>query len=813
MSEFDPPAIIKFNEPLYVYDYLSDSWLSKECIAFNYKNVNPNIISDKSLSRSSNGGATIEDITKFYVEVHTPNKPYEDVIQSDMHLNHIYEIHHYDREIFLASQHLRDSRIGKNHTPRYIISITVEKEDLRNNGFYFTKDSFFRASQFDLFLEEKNEEIPEAKTYETEGIYLGCDFNLKETAHTWETLIAKLYKEFRYSYSGLLDQMQIRFSKLIIKCFKDILRFLAKVHGAEEQATSLHLISYFVKNGLRMNKFADLIDLETEFLNIVYKCLISEGLLPIFIDLNTMNSGWCNTVQQFIFNKMCCMFLSHEEILPWSPKFHASITILDRYYSYTPNNLMNQRNEKDRILHDDFDYYRIKVLDFFPLDDWVHKISDFLLHGFDSILDEISILYTSKILKVYDKNESEDTEENVALSELHGYEQIIDNSKKPLLGNNMKKKPLKHDNAEIWIEYDNYKKDKKEKKDPIYLVLIKAMNNLKNSKESNFDKLSNKSETLPQSLANYFMSNYSYELLQTKFFENFCLLISKTEMKKYSFFNQNCQTIVGEIVHDLHEQLKRYIDILLPMKDFIQPKDERIYKYYLKFHSKETNIKFFDRFGFIQPCFFNARLDYYGIYVDKYLKKKIEKWIKNREIKSKKNEKIEKIQKEFSKCFKELFMEEEKKEVIFLENLEKRKSLIYEPPNFSFSVNRKVSKIGDVSLPTGDKLTSISDCLSSLMFNMQIGLLEIRKKLISYKLHKSGKFASESKIRELNKIKYERRDLQREFSYYYFNAIRLQNSFNENKNYFSYIGFILIKDPEQLLNSKPENFKRNYELF
>ena len=47
-------------------------------------------------------------------------------------------------------------------------------------------------------------------------------------------------------------------------------------------------------------------------------------------------------------------------------------------------------NHKDRFLQENFDYYRITILDFFPLDDWVVKILDFLVNNFDSILDDIS---------------------------------------------------------------------------------------------------------------------------------------------------------------------------------------------------------------------------------------------------------------------------------------------------------------------------------------------------------------------------------------------------------------------------------------
>jgi len=792
-----------FHEHIFVYDYNSDAWIPKQLICFNYKNVDPNILSEKSFSRSSRN--TYEEASKLLIEVALE---FPEVIQSDMYLNHLYEIHHYDRKRFLESSHLTHTRKPRD-TPKYIISITVEEEELRNNGLYFTKDSFFKASEFDPhFSEEKKEDEPEHRENLTKGIYLGCNFDRTESKTTWEELIAGLSKEFRYSGPGLFDQMQIRFSKLILKCFKDLLRFLMKVSGEEEQATSLHAVFYFVKKKLRLQNFRDCcsdLNLELEIQNVVYKCLISEGLFPIFIDLNTMNAGWIDSVKQFIFNKMCCVFFTNEEILPWSTKFHASITILDRYYSYTPNNLMNQRSDKDRIFQENFDYYRIKVLDFFPLDEWVTRISDFFINNFDLVFDEISVIFDfNKILSHYDP-----------LDELSRPENSFDDDKlsgpsvssKPLLKPKEKKNVEKKKDIEIWLDYDLYKKRKKDSKDIVYLVLIKRMNSLK---ESSVDQITKRTETLPRNLANNFMSNYSYELLGTSFFNNFCTLIAKTEMKKYDFLKQNCQTIVAEVVHDLHEQFKRYIDILLPLKDMMQAPDEKLEKYYMKFPSYLCNFKYFKNFGFIEPCFFNARLDYYGIYVDKYLKKKIEKWIKDSEIKSKHNKRIEKIQAEFNKNLKTLFKKDTMQDP-FLNMQEKNNITIRNKSFHHNSLNRRPSS--DTNRHIGEKLELVSDCLSSLLFNTQIESLEIRKKIISYKLHKNGKNTAEAKMRELNKIKYENRVLHREFSYYYFNAVRLQNSFNENKNYFSYIGFILIKNPEELLSTEPENFKKNYELF
>ena len=83
---------------------------------------------------------------------------------------------------------------------------------------------------------------------------------------------------------------------------------------------------------------------------------------------------------------------------------------------------------------------------------------------------------------------------------------------------------------------------------------------------------------------------------------------------------------------------------------------------------------------------------------------------------------------------------------------------------------------------------------------------------MEYNLNKITKNTSKSKKKELNHNKYRLRDMFREFSYYYYNSIRLQNAGNERKNYFSYIGFVIIKDPSRLRSEKPDNFEKNDEI-
>lgn len=59
-----------------------------------------------------------------------------------------------------------------------------------------------------------------------------------------------------------------------------------------------------------------------EIESIVYKTFISASLFPFYCEINTMNDS-------YIKLKLLSL-ITNSEILPWSPKFHASLGI---YYS------------------------------------------------------------------------------------------------------------------------------------------------------------------------------------------------------------------------------------------------------------------------------------------------------------------------------------------------------------------------------------------------------------------------------------------------------------------------------------------------
>lgn len=57
--------------------------------------------------------------------------------------------------------------------------------------------------------------------------------------------------------------------------------------------------------------------LDRDIQSIVYKTILTTGLFPIHCEINTMNDSYLKL--------KLLSFFTNSEILPWSPKFHASL--------------------------------------------------------------------------------------------------------------------------------------------------------------------------------------------------------------------------------------------------------------------------------------------------------------------------------------------------------------------------------------------------------------------------------------------------------------------------------------------------------
>lgn len=61
------------------------------------------------------------------------------------------------------------------------------------------------------------------------------------------------------------------------------------------------------------------------------------------------------------------------------------------HYSFTPNDLFNLRTLDSRKFHKGYQYMRLRILDFFPLDRWIELVSKFFVDNINTILDYIKL--------------------------------------------------------------------------------------------------------------------------------------------------------------------------------------------------------------------------------------------------------------------------------------------------------------------------------------------------------------------------------------------------------------------------------------
>jgi hypothetical protein len=122
------------------------------------------------------------------------------------------------------------------------------------------------------------------------------------------------------------------------------------------------------------------------------------------------------------------------EILPWSPKFHASLALGNFHYSFTPNDLFNLRTLDKRKYHKKYTYIRIRILDFFPLDTWVNLISDFYEQNLHMILKYIGdIMIQDELWKKNPECETEEDRKQTIYSNQHSKLPKTSTLKEPLL--------------------------------------------------------------------------------------------------------------------------------------------------------------------------------------------------------------------------------------------------------------------------------------------------------------------------------------------------------------------------------------------
>jgi len=225
-------------------------------------------------------------------------------------------------------------------------------------------------------------------------------------------IIAELHVKLKYSEGGLVYQMTQRFRRILYKTLKYSLCYISSLcniapgFSVEEKLRHLQKMYY----DPAFQEYLDIILKDPEFVkeiySITYKTFISVGLLPMYVELNTMNEvGIVLKIKNLLTNLVNA---------PYGSSHHASFSIGNFRYSFVfePGNKEKQRvnigletgrgfNYKNHR----YEYFRVKFFDFFPMDTWVQGIANRALRLIKSyfvhIIDLIPEFLETETLKDY----------------------------------------------------------------------------------------------------------------------------------------------------------------------------------------------------------------------------------------------------------------------------------------------------------------------------------------------------------------------------------------------------------------------------
>lgn len=538
---------ITFDEPLFFF--FENEWINTLKLDI-FLRINPSIPSSKKdpiLSLISKKTSTIEK--RFLI------------------ITHEYEFHYYSKSKFKKKEFLSNdlSDIAPNH----IIQLSERYKD------------------------EIGEECELSN-------FFGCNGMSPNSKEKICLAMANLYHRARYSKSSLINQIQERMKMMVCLCLdeliKNIYNFVTE-YSNEFKFSSIEIIEKLLNNEFRIDFDEQNEELRKVIENTVYKTIIANGLFPLYCEINTMNT--------FVLKQLFSSIFIPDSILPWSSRFHASFSIGSYYYSFNESNRVITKYFKNRALKEEFFYVRIRILDFFPLDDWVYLISDFFIKNLENILDEMVEMlndanFGKELGESYIKNREEEGKKNSNPPE---NENTTKNINEPLLCPKIKKGFFKL-LEKITEKNVNDKTNIREK--------FKCLEDMENFlDEFNFLKKRKEVIDICGKIAIEFFENYKFELVNSEILMNICKIIARTEIKQYELLSNNCQTPVAESLHIIHEKMKQFIEPLQELTIEKEEEREIFHKFSCSLDESLPN----------KSMVLDCNLDYFGIYTDKYHKK------------------------------------------------------------------------------------------------------------------------------------------------------------------------------------------------
>ena len=668
-------------------------------------------------------------------------------------------------------------------------------------------------------LEKKTEGLSKVELYHIFSFSFNPD-NL-EVLDTIKRKISRANFLLRYYDHGLKFQIKQRIHYLTYKSMKQVLRLLAHLLGVpmdgRSHNTLQELFDLYDEDESR-KKFMSIVNQPAflaEIKSLVYKVIASLGLFPSYVEINTMAEDSLVLWAKKIFSTAVSA--------PWGSSHHASFSVGNHRYSFI--NLPEDPSMQNKVnvsldIHREFrssqsayKYFRFQFFDFFPMNNWIDEISNFIHRTLQYV----------KILEFDDGN----TFPNLMKTVQYKLSQLMEGETFP---------------TKIAQEFNERYSD----------LLWKPSDTASVAPHRRINPMSY-TYTRLKTLSS-FGSNLSKQKADWIFMQ-FTELIAKAEIRGYSQFSNNCQTIVSEVMnlfcsnfHLLLEPLCIHT-LFLTGNPSIRDTIKKNFQIFESSFNKNLLVKvqpfslihqvpYFGTYGDIDTCNLLDRNKFGKLqrYCEKYMKKP-EVFDFLRAIKDSYKSGIEPLREtllkqsvENSKIMLSVSLGEDCKSSLCIEgnpyDAPIKSTIMVDlytkpenPEKLELPSTRNASKQGGSVSKLDFKSTEQFSFISHLLYILYNELfmlrmkIKINKRLIeeidaflekgigleSKKSSKTKKIEERQKaVKEneaLHQKKYGLINCYREVCYYYYNSVRVGflEKYNDNA---SCLGFLLIKNPE-----------------
>ncbi len=636
--------------------------------------------------------------------------------------------------------------------------------------------------------------------------------------------ISRANFRLRYHQYGLRFQIEQRIHYLTYKSMKQVLRLIANLMGIPMNLKGNETIKNLfelIEDGSQNRIFKKIVgssEFMKEIKSVVYKTVCSLGLFPSFVEINTMEEG------SFIL--WIKKALSNAVSAPWGSSHHASFSVGNHRYSFIhiPNNPSQQNKvsvsldiRRDfRSSQSKFDYFRLQFFDFFPMNSWINDMAGFIR----SILSCVQVLQLDdgigfpNALKVMNyKLSSLMTEDQFPVRIAREFETRYS-------GLLWKEKPMNQSTSHMSKDTLRSFAMNKSQTPSVDWVFLKLTNLIADAEMRGYSQFSNNCQTVVSEIVNLFCSNF-HQLLEPLIFQSLQMQVSGNssviEAMQQNFeafsshFNNNLpmKILPFSLIHQL-SYFGNYSDEdtckLLDSKKF-----EKIRSHFDAYYKKPEVSKFLSAVDYSYSNGLNSlREDILKIF-DEELGAK---W-SNSILEIQKNTKLYDLNKEgaTSKSFLELPKAENPLKLLSILNVSEGTG--YKPKeglNFGqFSFISHLVCILYNELFTIRKKIKIND---DQIWDMNEALEALKKSNLKHKIKNTQKLLeSREKISKENEELYQKKYLlsqyYREACYYYYNSVRLGviEKFNDNA---SCLGYLLIKNPGWEAETNEEEEEKNF---